>query len=136
MKKDVKKQLAADYMEQERVMGVYQIVNQTTGRIFVGSSSNMSGAWSRARFELDMGMHKCKPLQNDWKKQGLDAFTFEIVDRLKLEEKLRFDYKDVFSLQQEGQAAQQIRQYRKDTQKLEQVWLEKLQEQGIDIYNE
>ncbi|WP_253944902.1 GIY-YIG nuclease family protein [Paenibacillus sp. NEAU-GSW1] len=133
--KEQRKQLTAAYMEQERVIGVYEVTNTKNGRVFVGSSSNMNGAWSRARFELGFGVHPNKELQSDWKTYGADAFEFQVADQLKLKDKLRHDYKDVLDLTGEGEAARKMRDLRKDAIKLEEKWLELLREQGKNVYN-
>lgn len=136
MNKEERKQLTAQYMEQERVMGVYQITNTASGRRFIGSTSNMDGALNRVRFELDFGTHKNDVLQMDWNEQGAAQFEFDILEKMKLEEKVLFDYKDVNPAEQGGTSAEQMRKYKKATEELEQKWLEKLLAEGVDCYNE
>jgi len=136
MNKDQRKQVVANYMEQERVIGVYQITNKVTGRKFIGSTSNMDGAWGRETFELGFGAHKNKDLQSDWNELGSDSFVFEVLDKLKLEEKIKYDYKDVLTPDApEGQPAQRLRQYRKSVAELEKQWIEQLRNEGVDCYN-
>lgn len=137
MSKEQKKQLAAQYAEQERIMGVYEITNTETGRKFIGSSSNMEGAWNRERFQLDFGNHKNKELQADWNALGKQKFTFELLEKVKMEEKVRYDYKDVLQADApEGEPAQRMRKYKKSATELEQLWIERCIAQGTACYNE
>jgi len=131
---DRRKELVASYQETERVLGVYVITNVKEGKKYVASSPNAASAWKRERFELDMGSHRNAALQADWKRLGSEAFTFEVIDRLELKEKVKHDYKDV--LGSEGDAGRSlVWDYRKRLKKLEEMWIEELGSAEPDGYN-
>ena len=70
-----KKDLKREYRETKIPMGVYQIRNLTNGKVFVGSSLNLSGIFNRYKFALIAGSHPNKALQADWSKLGTDKFA-------------------------------------------------------------
>ena len=78
-----RKAIAREYKESYRPTGVYRIVNQTNGRMFVGSSVNLPAIFNRLRMQLDAGgylMHS--ELQRDWQELGAEAFAFEVLQEL------------------------------------------------------
>ena len=75
--------LSRQYKESVRPAGVFVVRNTVNGRVYVGGSLDVEGAMNRARFELDMGSHRCKPLGQDWAALGAAHFSFEVIDRVK-----------------------------------------------------
>ncbi len=98
-------------------MGIFQIRNEVSGRIFVGSSMDLAAMFNRIRFQLFAGAHPNKELEADWKRLGADKFTFEVLEELVPREDANYDY-------------------RADLETLEDLWLEKLQPYGERGYNE
>lgn len=60
--------------------GIYSIRHGESGRVYVGSASNISKRWSRHRAELRNGTHRNIHLQAAWAKYGEAAFEFAIVE--------------------------------------------------------
>lgn len=109
-----RKQVIQEYKERERQGGVYQIRNTRNGRVFVNSSLNLQ-TMNGQRFQLKMGSHMNKALQEEWNRYGEESFAFEILEELdRLDE--RFDPRD-------------------DLRKITAHWLEKLQPYGETGYN-
>ena len=104
------------YKETPRQAGIFQIKNLQTGKILLGSSTNLHGPLNKHRFMLSLGKHDNADLQSDWKQYGADAFTFEILEIVKPSEDPRFNLDDELTL-------------------LEQIWIEKLQPMGARGYN-
>lgn len=97
--------------------GVYQIRNKENGKRYVASTPNLKSL-NGQQFMLNMGSHRNRRLQEEWKQYGEDAFAIEIVEKLKIPEgNAFFDIKDALK-------------------KLEASWLEKLQPYGENGYNE
>lgn len=63
-------------------MGVYAVRHAPSGRVLLGSSAHVVGALNRNRFQLSVGSHLDPAMQADWRRDGADAFTFEILDEL------------------------------------------------------
>lgn len=113
---DKRKELKLAYKQNPPPMGVYQIKNNINGKILLGSSMNLSGNFNSHRFQLNLKSHPNKALQEDWDLYGSDAFTFEIVETLKLEEIPKDAWREAISA-------------------LEDKWLTTLQPYGGSGYN-
>lgn len=76
-----------------RACGIYAIVNDVTGRIYIGMTTASFGKrWIQHRHELGAGLH-CNPeLQRDWFELGADAFSFAIVHRFDGLPRYGYDY--------------------------------------------
>lgn len=110
-------ELRRAYKETPRQAGIFQIKNSKTGKILLGSSTNLHGPLNKHRFILSTGRHDNAALQNDWNQFGPDAFSFEILEIVKPSDEPSFCLEDELTL-------------------LEQIWLEKLQPFGERGYNQ
>ncbi|MBH5317397.1 DUF2087 domain-containing protein [Paenibacillus sp. GSMTC-2017] len=129
-----RKQLTADYQDRERKMGVYQITNNTNGRMFIGGSTNLDGLWNKEKFMLDLGSHSNKEMQKEWKQFGGENFTFEILETVNTDGLIRYNYKDVFD--EEGKELGDVaKRYRRDVESMREQWIKKLQPNGDSGYN-
>jgi nitrate/nitrite-specific signal transduction histidine kinase len=104
------------YKETLRPMGIFQIKNLVSGKIYIGRSTDLNGKLNSEKFQLKYNMHMNKELQNDFNNMGEEKFSFKILDRLLPKEKPDYDY--------DG-----------DLQTLEAMWLEKLQPFGAKGYH-
>ncbi|RYD05881.1 hypothetical protein N752_08275 [Desulforamulus aquiferis] len=102
-----RRELILNYKQSTRPMGVYQIKNQKTGKIFIGGSLNLPGSFNSHRFQLNYRVHRNIKLQEDWHLFGQDAFTFDILETINPEEIAKEQWRDAVS-------------------KLEEEWLAKL----------
>lgn len=59
--------------------GVYAITHTATGRVYIGSTANISSRWSRHRQELRDGIHRNRHLQAAYDKYGKEAFTWNVI---------------------------------------------------------
>lgn len=117
-----RKELVNEYMNTPRPMGVFQIRNKQSGKIYVTSSTNMPGAINGQKAKLASNYHVSPELQKDWKELGEDAFAFEIL------EELRPDPQSPNDLEQQ-------RVYKEKVAQMEKAWLEKLQPYDEKGYN-
>jgi hypothetical protein len=95
--------------------GVFQVKNNRNGKIYLESTRNFK-TMNGHEFSLKMGSHMVKELQQDWNEYGEDAFTFEVLERLKKKDTGFFDEKD-------------------ELRKLKEKWLRELQPYGERGYN-
>jgi hypothetical protein len=109
-------ELRRAYKEAPRQAGVFQIRNLRTGKVLLGSSTNLHGPLNKHRFMLSIGRHDNADLQADWKQQGADAFAFEILEVVKVSQDPSFCLEDELTL-------------------LEQIWVEKLELAASGAYN-
>lgn len=63
-------------------LGLYRIVHHRSGRTLIGYSTHLIGTLNRHRFQLDLGNHPNRALQQDWKADGPGGFTCEVLDEL------------------------------------------------------
>lgn len=69
-------------------MGIYKITNNVDGKIYVGSSHNITIRWNTHQRELKFNNHDNKYMQSAWNKYGQEGFKFEIVEKVEHEENL------------------------------------------------
>ena len=89
-------------------MGIYQIKNLANGKVLLGCSKNLPGKINSHRFQLKMGSHMNRTLQNDYNSFGEENFSFEVLDHLEAKDDPQYDYTV-------------------DLEVLEKMWLERLQ---------
>ncbi len=110
-----RKALVREYLETPRPAGVYCVRNVSSGKLLLGSSSDLPGILNRQRFQLEGGLHPDRELQADWNVLGSDAFAFETLDLLKPSDEPDYDS-------------------REDLRTLKTMWLEKLTAAGVSLY--
>jgi group I intron endonuclease len=111
-----KKEIKKKYKATHTPMGIFQIKNLVNGKVFIGSSMNLSGRENRFELEFTMGITIDHLLQKDFQDYGRDNFTFEVIDSLEPKEDPAYDYKE-------------------DLRTLEELWIEKLQPFDEKGYN-
>lgn len=66
----------------KRTRGVYLIRHEPTGRCYVGGSDEIERRWASHQYNLGRGSHTVRDLQDDWSRDGADAFTWHIVEEV------------------------------------------------------
>ncbi|WP_077211945.1 GIY-YIG nuclease family protein [Bacillus dakarensis] len=91
---DRKKELKQQYKETAVDAGIYQIKNNKNNKILIGSTKNFK-TLNGIKFMLENGGYTTnKELQKEWKQFGKDAFTFEILEKLKKSDDPYFNEKE------------------------------------------
>lgn len=62
-----------------KASGVYAITCGETGKVYVGSSSNLYVRWRNHFWALSCGTHRNRHLQGSWNKRGREAFEFSVL---------------------------------------------------------
>lgn len=75
--------LIRHYKDNPPPMGVYAVRCDAARLVCVQSSMNLPGAFNRDQFQLRMGGHPDRPLQQAWHAHGEAALRFEVLDTLK-----------------------------------------------------
>ncbi len=114
---DRRRELQRAYRERPPTAGVYRIRNTANGKALLGSRLRLDGALNAHRFSLAHGSHRNALLQREWNEYGPDAFTFEILEVVKVKDEPGFDLEAELTL-------------------LEEVWREELRPTGERGYNE
>ena len=111
-KKDIKKA----YKQKPPDMGIYQVKNLASGKIYVGRAMDLNGKLNSERFQLKNGMHMNREMQKDFNELGEEKFAFEVLDRLQPQQGAGHDL---------GQ----------ELKELEAIWLDKLRPYNNKGYN-
>ncbi|MHB0976610.1 MAG: GIY-YIG nuclease family protein [Candidatus Aquicultorales bacterium] len=105
-----------EYKQTPRPSGIYRIMNNANGKVFIGGSPNVPGKINSARFQLELGSHKCTGLQKEWNEYGGENFSFDTLELLEPSDDPAWKQADKLKA-------------------LETEWLEKLQPYGEHGYN-
>jgi hypothetical protein len=130
-----RKELQNEYGMKQRSMGVYQIVNEKNGKRYIAASPTLDSAWQRDKFTLDMGSHTNSALQKEYKEQAGAHFVFEELEKLKLGDEVRNDYKDVMQTGTTALNRSAVLAYKDSLRKLEQKWLDEFKPYEPNGYN-
>lgn len=76
------KTLREEYKREEKTAGIFRVVNNVTGTVFLGSALNLHGPLNRIEFLLKIGSHSNPRLQEDFQRYGRENFTFEVVEQI------------------------------------------------------
>ena len=71
--------MASDY-ENQYLSGIYSISCESTGKIYIGKSTNIGRRFSGHLFHLLSGDHSNKYLQGDFNQYGYRKFAFKILE--------------------------------------------------------
>lgn len=111
-----RKEAVRQYKQSRRPMGVFQVRNTVSGRVYVGSSSDLPSILNRHRAQLRLGAHPDRALQADWKSLGDAAFEFDVLDTIDPPDDPAYSPAD-------------------DLRTLEELWRTRLAGNGGELYN-
>lgn len=112
-----KKKVKQEYKNIIPEKGVFAVKNTKNGKVFLGGSMNLYNVLERNKMRLNFGNHFNEQLQKDWKIYGEEAFTFEILEKLKPNDDMNYDYDE-------------------DLRILELIWVDKFRPLSEKTYNE
>lgn len=83
-------------MTQDKQTGIYKITCTATGKVYIGSSINITKRWKSHQRELKNNKHKNRSLQEDYNKYGESYFNYTVIEicpphALKLAEQIVLD---------------------------------------------
>jgi hypothetical protein len=111
-----KKELIRKYKETPLPMGIFQVKNLASGKVFIATAQNLPGKINSCKFQLQNGSHPNRELQSDYVQCGESGFVFEILDRLEYKDDPLYNYDD-------------------DLKTLEELWLDRLEPYGGKGYH-
>jgi hypothetical protein len=86
-------------------MGVYAVRELRSGQVRIGSSRNVYARLNRIRFELRLGTHADRDLQEAWRLDPARV-SFDVVELVKERTDAAFDYAEELSLLEQLHRAQ------------------------------
>lgn len=111
-----KKELIKEYKNQKHPVGLFAVRNIPENKMFIGISMNLPAKIRGVTFELELGSHAYHNLAGDYKRLGKDKFEVFILDEIQLKDETEGELK-------------------KELEALEQMWIEKLKNEGTTFYN-
>ena len=111
-----KKQIKEDYKSKRQPVGIFAVHNLHDNKMFIGTSKDLPSVLKRFEFTLTMGSFPYQNLIDDYKKLGKDKFAIKILDELEIKEETE-------------------KEIDKELIALEELWIEKLKEEGVSFYN-
>lgn len=78
-----RKALVAAWRERKTIAGVFAVICNATGQVWVGTSRHIDTHRNGLWFALRLGTGRDPALQAAWTEHGEDAFRFEHLDRLR-----------------------------------------------------
>lgn len=98
---DRKKELKMQYKQMKPEMGIIIIRSNSTNKCYLEGTQNLKGTINSNKFKLGAGNHPNRELQKQWKEQGEENFTIEILERLEYDEdETKTDYSEDLALLQ------------------------------------
>lgn len=62
------------------ITGIYQILNTTDGKIYIGKAKDILCRWRNHRYQLKKGIHKNAHIQAAYNLDGVEAFLYSVVE--------------------------------------------------------
>jgi len=96
-----RKELLEQFKQMKPDMGIFMIRSQTSHKCFLETSHNLRGRINSTLFKLNGGVHPNRELQKEWREQGADNFSIEILETLKYDEdESKTDYREELTILQ------------------------------------
>lgn len=86
MKTEDRKAAVAAYKDRKVAAGVYAVCCVATGQRWVGTALDLARIWNRLSFTLRQGNDPRRAFQAAWLEHGSESFTFEVIERVDVEE--------------------------------------------------
>ncbi len=111
-----KKRIKEDYKLKKQPAGIFAVHNLHDNKMFIGTSEDLPSVIRRFQFTLKMESFPFQQLIDDYKKHGEKNFEIKIFDELELKDETK-------------------QEVEKELKILEEMWIEKLKEEGVSFYN-
>lgn len=82
MDRESRKKIIDSYKARRAHGGVFAVRNSANGKRYVSATTDIQGSKNRFEFSQATGSCAYKPMQDDFKIYGKDAFSFEVVEQL------------------------------------------------------
>lgn len=86
LKTEDRKAAVAAYKDRKIAAGVYVVRCMATGQRWAGTTLDLARIWNRLSFTLRQGADPRRAFQAAWLEHGSDSFTFEVIERVDVEE--------------------------------------------------
>ena len=80
MKTAQRKEMVREYKERKVRQGIFAVRCLPDDALWTGTSRDLDAQQNGIWFQLKMGNHMNRGLQQAWKRRGADAFRFEVLE--------------------------------------------------------
>ena len=77
-----RKEIINAYKERKRRGGVYTVTNTRNGKYLIEHTMNLESAQNRFQFAVTSGIAFHPKFQQDWSRDGAQAFVFNVLEEL------------------------------------------------------
>ncbi|MEL7649957.1 MAG: GIY-YIG nuclease family protein [Sedimentibacter sp.] len=96
---DRKKELKELYKQTKSEMGIFAVQAKDGGYCFLETTKNLKGKINSTRFQLQLGSHPNKDLQQKWNELGEEAFEIAVLEKLEYDkDESKTDYSEELSI--------------------------------------
>ena len=85
----------------EKISGIYKIINKVNGKYYVGSSKDIHRRWNDHKLELNKNRHNNNYLQKSYNKHGVSNFDFIITEKVSVDKLIEIEQKYLDTAKQE-----------------------------------
>ncbi len=111
-----KKELKDQYKQMKPNMGIFIIRSNSSNKCYLESTQDLRGTINGTNFKLKMCSHPNRELQKEWKNNGGENFTIEILENLEYDkDESKTDYSEDLSI-------------------LKMIWEEKMTKANLELY--
>lgn len=93
MKNAIRHQLKEKAKSHIGMMGVLSVKNNCNGKQYIKGSMNIEALINKLKFSLKIGQYPNPMLQKDWSEYGENAFTFEVMIVVELQDNPYINYR-------------------------------------------
>jgi len=86
MNDEDRKAAIAAYKKRKAAAGIFAVRCAASGQLWIGQALDLDTIQNRTWFSLRVGSHSNREMQSAWTVHGADAFSFEPLETLKVEE--------------------------------------------------
>lgn len=77
-----RKDLVREYKEKKPRPGIFAVRCSATGTAWIGAAKNLDTQKNGVWFQLQMGSHMNRILQDAWNRHGADTFSFDVLEEI------------------------------------------------------
>ena len=111
-----KKQIKEDYKSKRQPVGIFAVHNLPDNKMFIGTSKDLQSVIKRFEFTLNMKSFPFQNLIDDYKRLGKNNFAIKVLDELEIKDETELEID-------------------RELKTLEEMWVEKLKNEGVGFYN-
>ncbi len=96
---DRKKELKEKYKQMKTEMGIFVVRFKNSKKYYLETTQNLNGKMNSTKFQLQIGSHRNKELQEEWNSHGENGSVIEVLERLEYDkDETKTDYSEELSI--------------------------------------